>query len=95
LQTDSACTVAEVVAVGRSATRSITNLRSRHLFSFFRLSGAATHPSRIGVFGLSQMTMFDELSNAAPLALGILVSIIFATNDSILAGVMSKTNRDK
>ena len=29
------------------------------------------------------------------LAVGGLISIIFETNDSILAGVMSKTNRDK
>ena len=44
-ETDSICTVADAVATGRSAKRFLMNLRSRQFFSFFRLSGAATHPA--------------------------------------------------
>ena len=42
-ETDSGCTIADEVAEGRLAAGFITILWSQQKFSFFRLSGAATH----------------------------------------------------
>ena len=42
-ETDSGCTIADSVAEGRLAAGFITILWSQQKFSFFRLSGAATH----------------------------------------------------
>ena len=46
-ETDSGCNVAKVVAVGRSAAVFIRIVRSRQILSLFRLSGGATHRTRL------------------------------------------------